>query len=350
MDILDELKQQSTVDEDMPGSSQDVLKQLATYKRSHVLDAITQVHAYLHELTSSLNRLNYITQTDFTIADLGTIKDLNQANYSLSFENRADVDIVSLNFMLSTETTIAFGFETETGNNIAESLTRAGIDAKISNKSGQIKINGTIPVKLEFSSIPDEQHILLSIHNYDKPGRQRYAIAPNMIDDHFQNQLGKFILRRKNNLIMELQDFIKASTDSLLQPYEDVTESDFHTQEMDISRIKSLFGKEARLYLTYQNVIKEVCTKTDSFILGRSRNCDMKVGSDLASRQHAKILYRKGKFVLIDTSTNGTFVKLQGGKEVYLQGEEHPLSGSGFISLGKSVTVDNEHVVYFSVQ
>jgi len=350
MDILDELKRQDIPEEDAPGSSQDVLKQLAEYKRSHVLTAITRIHSYLHELITSLNRLNYITQSDFIISDLGTLNDLVQGNYQLSFENRADVDLVTLSFHLACETQVAFGFESEAGNKIIEKLTKAGINAQISNKTKQIKIKGNIPVKLEFSSIPDEQHILLSIHNYGKTDRQRYALTPNMIDEHFQNQLGNFILRRKNTMVMELQDFIKPSTDSLLQPQEDVTESDFHTQEMDISRIKSLFGKESRLYLTYQNIIKEVCTKSDTFIIGRSRNSDMKIGSDLASRQHAEILYRKGKFVLVDTSTNGTFVKLQGGKEVYLQGEDHPLSGSGFISLGKSVTVDNEHVVYFSVQ
>jgi pSer/pThr/pTyr-binding forkhead associated (FHA) protein len=74
------------------------------------------------------------------------------------------------------------------------------------------------------------------------------------------------------------------------------------------------------------------------------------VTSDLASRHHAQIVYRKGKFVLIDQSTNGTFVKAQGGKEVYVQQEEAPLSGSGFISLGKAVTVDNEHLIYYSCQ
>jgi hypothetical protein len=33
-----------------------------------------------------------------------------------------------------------------------------------------------------------------------------------------------------------------------------------------------------------------------------------------------------------------------------VQQEEAPLVGSGFISLGKAVTVDNEHLIYFSCQ
>lgn len=119
---------------------------------------------------------------------------------------------------------------------------------------------------------------------------------------------------------------------------------------MDISRVRSLFNKEVQLYLTYHNTIKEINPKSDDFIIGRSKQSNIIVNSDLASRQHAKIVYRKSKYVLIDQSTNGTFVKTQGGKEVYVQGEELPLSGSGFISLGKSVTVDNEHIIYFSCQ
>ena len=43
-------------------------------------------------------------------------------------------------------------------------------------------------------------------------------------------------------------------------------------------------------------------------------------------------------------------VQIHGGKEVFIHCEEFPLSGSGFISLGASVSVDNEHMIYFSCQ
>ena len=42
------------------------------------------------------------------------------------------------------------------------------------------------------------------------------------------------------------------------------------------------------------------------FMIGRDERCDLIVDSDFSSRIHARIEYRRGKFVLIDQSTNGT--------------------------------------------
>jgi class 3 adenylate cyclase len=84
-----------------------------------------------------------------------------------------------------------------------------------------------------------------------------------------------------------------------------------------------------------------------TIVIGRGKNCDFSVSSKLASRQHARIDYRRGKFVLIDQSTNGTYVRTQDGKEVYLRREELPLWGSGVFSLGQSLDKDEQELVYF---
>ena len=71
--------------------------------------------------------------------------------------------------------------------------------------------------------------------------------------------------------------------------------------------------------------------------IGRGAKASVPVNAALASRIHAKIDYNRGKFVLIDQSTNGTYVKLNDGKEVYLRREELPLSSVGSIALGEKV-------------
>lgn len=350
MDILEELKRLSPQANSQTESNNNVLFDLADYQRSNISDTMMQVYSYLRELVLGLNQLQQEITTDFKIQELGTIKNLRQTDYTLSFENNTNTDTITLSFNLTLEDKITFETKPSFDGSILEEMDRARIEFNYFPEMNQVEIDRKIPVKLVFSSRPDEQYIQLGIHNYDKPGRQRFALTAQLLDDHFKNQVGYFILRRENSLISQLQEFLKVSTDSIPQLDGDITETDRHTQEMDVSRLKSLFSKEARLYLTYQNTIKEVSTKNNKFILGRSRQCDMNITSDLASRQHAHIVYRKGKFVFMDKSTNGSFVKPQGGKEVYLQGEELPLSGSGFVSLGKSVTVDNEHVIYYSVQ
>jgi hypothetical protein len=101
------------------------------------------------------------------------------------------------------------------------------------------------------------------------------------------------------------------------------------------------------LKLVYSNA-EYVMKPTDALILiGRGNQCDLIVDTMLVSRTHARLEYRRGKFVLIDQSTNGTFVKIQDGAEVYLRREELPLSGEGVISLGESVEVRSKNMIQF---
>lgn len=82
--------------------------------------------------------------------------------------------------------------------------------------------------------------------------------------------------------------------------------------------------------------------------LGRDARCELVVGSDMASRFHAVIESRSGRFVLRDQSTNGTWVRMQGSPVVTLQREELPLLGEGVISLGAAIGGDAVHLIRFT--
>lgn len=85
----------------------------------------------------------------------------------------------------------------------------------------------------------------------------------------------------------------------------------------------------------------------DSLSLGRSDQCDITIPSPLASRLHAKIEYRRGKFILLDQSTNGSYVRTEDGQTVHLRREELPLWGSGLIALGEDIDEGSPHLVHF---
>ncbi len=61
------------------------------------------------------------------------------------------------------------------------------------------------------------------------------------------------------------------------------------------------------------------------------------VENELASREHCHIEFRRGKYVLIDHSTNGTYVYLEEQNPIYLRREELPLQGKGQITLGQKI-------------
>lgn len=84
--------------------------------------------------------------------------------------------------------------------------------------------------------------------------------------------------------------------------------------------------------------------------IGRDAGCALTIASQFASRVHANIEYRRDKFVLLDRSTNGTFVTSDGGKEVFLKGESLPLSGRGIISLGCPLLAQTGEILRYAVE
>jgi adenylate cyclase len=68
--------------------------------------------------------------------------------------------------------------------------------------------------------------------------------------------------------------------------------------------------------------------------LGRAPDCGIVVNEPRASRRHARIESRHGRFVLIDQSANGTYVRIASDKDVVLRHEELILYAHGTISLG----------------
>jgi adenylate cyclase len=89
---------------------------------------------------------------------------------------------------------------------------------------------------------------------------------------------------------------------------------------------------------------------TTSYLLGRGKDCELVVQGDLISRYHSKIENRRGKFILTDQSTNGTFVQTAEGQDIFLRREELTLFGSGYISLGKKVDMRDFNIIQFTCE
>jgi len=70
--------------------------------------------------------------------------------------------------------------------------------------------------------------------------------------------------------------------------------------------------------------------------IGRAEDNDFVVKGNLISRLHARIEINRNKFVLIDQSTNGTFVQSSSGEEAFVRRDSMQLKGEGMIGLGRT--------------
>jgi class 3 adenylate cyclase len=86
---------------------------------------------------------------------------------------------------------------------------------------------------------------------------------------------------------------------------------------------------------------------TPGFTVGRSASNDLHVDSQHASRRHAVITYKNGRYHLKDESVNGTVVVDSDGRVMKLRREEAILMGSGVIGFGGPPDEEPEVVVRY---
>lgn len=84
-------------------------------------------------------------------------------------------------------------------------------------------------------------------------------------------------------------------------------------------------------------------------LAGREEGNDLVIADRRASRHHSRIEWRNDHFVLIDTSTNGTFMVDEGGNEVVLRRGETDLPARGRIGFGYSPQEPGAEVVFFDI-
>jgi adenylate cyclase len=92
----------------------------------------------------------------------------------------------------------------------------------------------------------------------------------------------------------------------------------------------------SKLVLTYRDVNVEVSDKRKSINIGRADDNDLVIKGNLISRIHAKVEMRRGKFVIVDQSTNGTFLLNVQGEEAFVRRDFTELGTEGTIGLGRA--------------
>lgn len=83
--------------------------------------------------------------------------------------------------------------------------------------------------------------------------------------------------------------------------------------------------------------------------IGRGADNALVVPDASASRSHADVIGRGGRFYLADHSTNGTYVRPLGGDEMFVQRDEVLLVGSGMIRLGRTFSDPDGPTLHYRV-
>lgn len=99
------------------------------------------------------------------------------------------------------------------------------------------------------------------------------------------------------------------------------------------ARDKQQHPKRLRLRFQGQEIVLD--DSRTNITIGRAEENDVVIKGNLISRLHAKIEYTRNKFMLIDQSTNGTFVTTRDGEEAFVRRDSMQLKGEGMVGFGR---------------
>ena len=105
--------------------------------------------------------------------------------------------------------------------------------------------------------------------------------------------------------------------------------------------------KNTKLRLLVQGSELVLSAERPALALGRDAAADLVIKERMASRAHGKIERRLDKLILTDHSANGTFVTIEGDKEIVLRREEFTLRGHGWIAFGQSRASATDVIEFF---
>ena len=171
----------------------------------------------------------------------------------------------------------------------------------------------------------------------------------------------------KAGQIVTTESCISLLPELLRQSTRDIDALTVKGKEIDIRVHEVLWQENAELTMKSGSVAPAVATEArvrlrhgtgeillnaqrSAVSLGRDATCDIVIRDHSASRNHGKIERRRDRFVLVDISTNGTFVSFQGEPEFVLKREETILRGRGRIVFGHAWKSDADEVVEFVVE
>jgi class 3 adenylate cyclase len=111
------------------------------------------------------------------------------------------------------------------------------------------------------------------------------------------------------------------------------------------TRYKPLPARIVLRHGTKELVLDESAT---TITIGRDTGNEVVIADRKASRLHARIERRRDKFVIIDQSSNGTYVTIDGEPEIMLRREELMLRGRGHVTFGHAYADDPAEFLGFS--
>ncbi|MCC7122491.1 MAG: FHA domain-containing protein [Gammaproteobacteria bacterium] len=358
MGVLDDLKQQA---EALKAAEQTRAREeqaRANALLAIALPAVFRLNLHLRELADQLRVLDPETRLTLDVPGIGPVPGFRQEHMEVTAEGHPP-DRVVARFRLRYERrghfevrgagSLDHWLDNARGRGLAVRLVRI-LDPIGALERALVTFEDSVPASIAFAFERDSGAISITLRNFEELGERRHLVQAGRITSGFLDELSKFILRQPNRfLVQELPDDLREHLRRRLEIDRRRDEAGDDGRPPLTPRLKGLFRKRPVLQLAYRERAHEIAQLESDFLIGRSDGCDLIVRERRVSRFHARIELRDERFVLIDESRNGTWVRRANGSEERINGASTVLAGSGLIGLGGPPDEQNPNILHYAV-
>lgn len=123
-----------------------------------------------------------------------------------------------------------------------------------------------------------------------------------------------------------------------------------HATRLTVNNNDCVVPQFVRFELFYRGKLLVIQREDLPFYIGRDEeSCNFAISGDTISRRHCVLQIRDNQIGLLDTSTNGTFVRPGRSESVFIHNEYYPLVGQGTIKLGNRIELDDPELLLYKV-
>ncbi len=243
-----------------------------------------------------------------------------------------------------------------------------GDEVMVSFLSGQNCIETAVAIQESFAQSFTQHHLMVSIGiSYGDVLMDEGDLFGESVNDaayltklakgsqilFSESMLGELTLEQKSKA--REFDWVKLKGAKESSPifrlyWQDETEIDNETRFLSTDVILEEVTKQI-LTIEYANKEVVIDPKMTPYMIGRNLStCQLVLDDTQVSREHCHISFNRGKFVLVDHSTNGCYLKPENGLEFYLRREEFPLLENSSLSLGMPSHKSSSHLIQLKYQ
>lgn len=139
----------------------------------------------------------------------------------------------------------------------------------------------------------------------------------------------------------------KASEDELFEVLWQKEDATSMLPALALGVISARDRRQRRMRVKFQGRELVLDERHTNLTIGRAEENDIVIKGNLISRLHARLELNRNKIMLVDQSTNGTFVISREGEESFVRRDSMQLKGEGMIGLGRAPERNSPQTVQF---